>query len=413
MFFKKFFNNLDAAKLALDSLTGLIVMTSVVLLIDALSPDNFIERLFSSGSVIAAAAVFFLLGSAVTGLLIDSIFHTFGRFLARLLWPPIAEEFRYRNKIMEKIGLAEDDFEWVYMNSLNRSKASENAQQTGQVSDNETKLIRFVETAGSSAYAMLLLSPATAFFLKSEYAQTNWVSWLAAFTIALGAVILFFTSFESLRKYESRKTVLTLDEIRRLNARCVVKKKKCSAVQGGRCFLTIFIMVIPLALTAALLYGAPVPVSKEYAMNIISKLDANNNVPTINLKAVVNKDKPATPSDVRCSLVVDIADFVTSGSRCQLQKTGNEDPGIVNLVEQTVLPERPEWRVMVGVEGLDKDLSKGDQVIINSLLSFDQSKDVRVPVSSLDEGNWIMPIKVDYNTRCYILALVNVNIAWE
>jgi hypothetical protein len=213
---KGLLGSIDAGKLALDSLPGFIVTTAILFLIDSLTPAHLIEGLFtdSGASTLTVAGLIIVLSSAVLGLMVDSIFHTFGRWFAKHFWKPLKYELAYRECLMKDVGLTLRDFEWVPTTGKGLGEAV------------ETKLMRFIEVAGSSAYAMLLLSPVTALFLSREYAQSNAVASWVAFVIAVAAIILLFTSAESLSKYESRQTAAAMDEIRKLSSHLCVPKRE-------------------------------------------------------------------------------------------------------------------------------------------------------------------------------------------
>jgi hypothetical protein len=206
---KGLFSGLDATKLYLNTLSGFVVTTAVLFLIDGFSPAHLTEELLAEPTAgpIVAFGLIIILGSTLLGLMMDSIFHTFGREFAKRFWLPLADELNYRRDLMKNLGLKNWEFEWVQ------------ATGTGLGAEVETKLIRFTETAGNVAYAMLLLSPATAFFLSREYAQSNLMSLVVATFVALGALVLLYTSAASLAKYEDRKTGAALDEIHKLSSR--------------------------------------------------------------------------------------------------------------------------------------------------------------------------------------------------
>jgi hypothetical protein len=212
---KTLFPSIDLGKLAVDGFSGFIAALALLFVIDALIPTQLMYTLFTvqdaASTVIAAFII--VVGSAILGVIVDSIFHTFGRWFACLFWRPLRYEFEYRKCLMEDTGLTEDDFEWVQILGTDRSDVI------------EQKYMRYTEVAGSSAYAFFLLSPATALFLHREYKQTMCVALVVAGVIALAATILIFTSAASLAKYEKNKTAYAMDNIRELTSHFCTEKK--------------------------------------------------------------------------------------------------------------------------------------------------------------------------------------------
>ena len=93
-------SDLNAGKLILNSLSGLIVITSLLLLIDAIAPTSLVNSVFTDVQAGVMTGLLFVVGSATLGLLLDSVFHTFGRWFLKQLYGDIKEEFAYRDAML-------------------------------------------------------------------------------------------------------------------------------------------------------------------------------------------------------------------------------------------------------------------------------------------------------------------------
>ncbi len=292
---KKFLESLDAAKIGLDTLSGLIVMTSLLFVVDAIAPIRLAKSILSEPQAGVLGGLLFIVGSATLGILVDTFFQTFGRWFARRIWKPLDDELNHRDALMTGLGLSPQEFEWV------------KATGTNLTEEVEKKFMRFIEVAGSSAYALFLLSPATALFLSREYGLPNSAAVTVAGVIAAAAVILIFTSASSLAKYEERKTSAAFDEIRKLGSVPHAQKVKrtylqwkdwrwwvsvaCAVLFGGLTFLTSWYLT----------YAAP---QQPVEMITISKLTKDGDIQTLQLNVKMEKDTPATPNDLASSLLV-------------------------------------------------------------------------------------------------------------
>jgi hypothetical protein len=207
---------IDFGKWTLTTSSGFVVTAAVIFLIDALTPGRLTESIFindSAGDIVVygfAAVVI----SSVLGLLMDSIFHTFGRWYAKKFWAPLGYAMKFRNFLMLEIGLVELDFEWIF--ASNKEKLS---------SEVEKDYLRFTEVAGSVAYTMmLLLGPAVYLLFSLEYHRSWLLSFLFAVFVIICGYILLLTSAASIYKYETRITSYAMDDIRKLCPSLDVKK---------------------------------------------------------------------------------------------------------------------------------------------------------------------------------------------
>jgi hypothetical protein len=203
---KGFLANLNAEKLSLNTLSGFVAFLAVLLTFDALTPSHVIQSVLAETDAgpIVMATLFVIAVSAILGLMVDSVFHTFGRKLARWAWQPLDDALNNRETLMKSIGLTLDDFEWV------------KALGSNIAADENTRLMRFTETAGNTAYSLLLLAPAAGLYFAAEYAVAT--AWILAGLTLVAALVLIYTSAAALGKYESRKTAAAMDEIAKLSS---------------------------------------------------------------------------------------------------------------------------------------------------------------------------------------------------
>jgi hypothetical protein len=395
MSLKTLFGGLDATKLSLNTLSGFVVTAALLFLIDGFSPAHMTEELLTEpeGGAIVAFGLIIIVASTLLGLMVDSIFHTFGRRFARIFWVPLTDELTYRNELMKSLGLRPWEFEWVQSTG------------TGLAAETEKNLIRFTETAGNAAYAMFLLSPATAFFLSREYAQSNLMALIVAAFIAIGALTLLYTSAASLTKYEGRKTAAAQDEIHKLSSRQHIDKKKVRSAWTWALLWPMVLAGAAILLAVGLLF-MPKPTEVK-GMDVIAELQ-NGEIPTINLEATIVKGTPAVPGDVAKSLLVEINNTVTKRTNFEVV-TSNGD-----CLSAEHLPEPPKWEVRVTLTN-NENVKAGDEVCINALLSFGGASAAEsLIVGDIGDGDWLFPIVVTdtkANKEC-LLAYVKVTISW-
>ena len=95
----KWLGNFDLSKLALDTTSGFIVLVAILFILDALTAEHVIKNILTDNTA-GSIVVFVLvagLGSSVLGLMLDSVFHTFGRNFAKAFWGKNKEN-PYKNK---------------------------------------------------------------------------------------------------------------------------------------------------------------------------------------------------------------------------------------------------------------------------------------------------------------------------
>ncbi len=413
---KSFFASFDLARLSLDSITGLIVMSSILLLADAFSPSHLVQDVFSDAPVAAVFGFFFLVGSAVTGLLVASIFQTFGRSYGQETWRPLWCEFEYRKDLMSKLGLTMSEFEWIYASKppAPAPVADETKERTMLAMDDQAKLLRFTEVSGSSAWAMLVLSPAVGFFLQKEYGQGPLTCWLVAVLLALACMMLFLASFESLSKYERRKTAITLAEVRKQGP-IAAQRAECPDVvfkdYFPYCLYAAAPFLLPLVFMGLLQIHALTPV-QEATMELIGRT-TDNKTPIIDLSADLGS---ATPADVSNSSLIYIVDKGGLPAALHLGTASQTDNPVELVNEAHLPPNYGGWTVMVSFDNsvAGQQFTKDEIVNINALLSFQtvQADGTvgTIPKSKLVPGKWLFPIVVSAGANNYVLGYVQVTI---
>jgi membrane protein DedA with SNARE-associated domain len=414
---KSLLSGINITKLALDSLSGYIVIASLMFIVDSLIPGRITENLLtdSQAGTLTVIGLIIVVSSAILGLLVDSIFHTFGRWFAKSFWKPLKYEFEFRNKLMKDLGLGERDFEWIQ------------TKGTGLGAEVEDKFLRFTEVAGSSAYAMFLLSIAMPAFLVKDYGISVTVSLWVAFMIVVGAVVLLYTSAASLSKYEKRKTGAVLDDFRKLTTylstsnveedlstsegetelgigkKEAEKRKSQNPLSSPVILWPLLIGGIMCLVFWSILTGVVNPI-EESEMITISKLE-DNKVPFIDLSVSISKDTPATPGDKVASKLVTLDNKLKGPLNLKLVST--------DVAKSANLPENPKWGVKVGI-GNAKGVVADQDIYINALLSLCDESGERLGVVDLYEGDWILPVVVsDDNGSEYLLAYIKVAIKWE
>lgn len=386
----KVFGSLDFGKLTANSISGFFSGAAILLLVDAFTPGHLAANLLNEkpAGIIVVELVFVVVGSYAFGLLVDNVFHTFGRWFASKFWKPLQIQFDYRNCLMENLGLSKAEFEWV------QSKDSNAANEV------ETHYMRYTEVAGSSAYAIMLLAIAIAPFLSFEFHQPIWKALVVTGIVDIVAFVLLVTSAASLAKYEMNKTASAMDEIRSMSSHNI---SFSSIVQEGgmgtgplklfgnkRWLLSLFLAVI---LAPVILIN---PFSAKYLRPIsntlvISALNSDNSVPTLELK--VTAKKPA-PDAVVSSMIVQLAETVHT-----LKPVGGVSSANIDLIDQTPMPNKPPWHLNAS---LGQVIGANNTIQLSAEFSSTQS---------VYAGNWQFPVMVvDGDNNTYLLAYVKVTI---
>jgi hypothetical protein len=152
--FKEFLSGIDGAKITFDFVPGFIFTLAVFMLADALTSRHLIEDMINEeGGALASLILLFIACSFISGLMVDSVFQTFIRFCAKTFWPFLKNEITARNKILENLGLYENDFDWIYVNKDEDTEGNEESSKNKLALEDATKLIRFIEIAGGTALA--------------------------------------------------------------------------------------------------------------------------------------------------------------------------------------------------------------------------------------------------------------------
>lgn len=429
----KWFSNIDFGKWTLNTSSGFVVLTAVMFIIDSLVPGHMTEVVFtdtSAGKII----IFGLAGivsSSILGLMIDCIYHSFGRWYAGVFWGPLDYTKTWRKALMKNIGMTSLDFEWMYANS------------TGKLSDAEVEkdYLRFTEVAGSIGYSLaLLLSPAAFMFLRLEYHQSYWLSLVVAILVAIGGLILLITNAASLRKYEARKTSVVMKDLRNSNIPVDIdeiekecedkilmrnirlpisdkdneklnrqrKNKKFFQKRWSLKSLWFSGIIVVSALCVLLSnLAANHQLTEGEQMAGMSIIGASENAtadakgaPIIDI--TVSKATAALPDQAK-SLVVVIND--------KIQKPVEIEQKVVDLIQLLNLPDsmKPKWQLTASLFSTAK-ISEGDRVYINILLSFRDAAGTSIKTSVISEGEWLFPIIVKDGDTQYILAQVHVKI---
>ena len=393
----KLFGTIDFGKLALDTTSGFIVTTALLLLIDAWSPSHLVADILAQRSTgyIVVAGLIVIVFSSVLGLMVDSLYHTFGRRFAQKIWPSLDAELKYRKDLMKEIGLnSKDEFEWVQNNGKKIS-----------ADDIEGNYMRFTEVSGSSAYATVFLSFAVALFLRWEYNEPLLLTGLVSFVIGVVAVILLFTSAASLKKYEMNKTATAMDEIRRLNPYFKTQREDRKG-QGLFCIGSLWSLFFFLPIVIAACIGTVYnPNTTGTDMAVISA-QGNGTVVVISINATGNLTHLG---NISASQIISLDNTMYSHQKLSLVGEGGNNTGYmvsdnrtVDLVQLANLPEDPGWHLEAA---LGKDIAAGN-VYLNVQLSFDNPDS-----SNLPTGNWILPVIVqDESGKEYLLAYVQVTI---
>jgi hypothetical protein len=404
--------SIDFGKWTINTSSGFVVTTAVLFIIDALTPGHLTQNLFTDSSAGEIVAYIFaaIVISSVLGLLVDSIFHTFGRWYAKKFWGPLDYALRFRNYLMLEVGLTGLDFEWIF--NSNKDKPTESV---------EKDYLRFTEVAGSTAYTMmLLLGPAIYMLLSWEYQLSLPIALSLAIMVIIGGYILLLTSAASLYKYETRTTAFIMDDIRKLSPklniqrienRCTKKGLSRNKRQLNKLVRSLFILI----LSGAILSGCCMSQNNDIleanqmtsVMVTIGKPDSGNvsgtDVPTIDI--LINKGL-ATPSDQSASKVITIQ--LPSGIKklTNITLKSNDPFDFLNGIKQ------PEWKLSVTLSNLT-DLKTGDHVYVNAYLSFDREvagNIERIPVGEIDEGDWLFPVIVTDGLKDYLLAQIHIKI---
>ena len=409
----KWLGSVDFGKLALDTTSGFIVTTAILFILDACSAEHVISGIFSdnsAGSMVVYALVI-VVGSGVLGLMVDSIFHTFGRNFAALFWGPLHFEFFYRQKRMEAIDFLERDFEWIYASG--KDNAADDAK-SAKSSNVEKNYIRFTEVAGSAAYTMLfLLAPASFLFLRLECRQTVTCSIVVAVLVLIGGFVLLLTSAASLTKYEKKKTSLALDDIRKISTVFDNYSVKSECKNSRRWSTRLLWLVLPVAFAGLLLSGSGILAEIEYSKErkdmstvLISRevkgSDNVTGVPEICLSANITSEKSVNQTG---SIVVVLNDWLQEATSLSLR-----DNDLVALADNPDL----KWHVNVRLAD-DKPVRRGDRVYIYATLSIDKSS-----ADDISVGDWILPVIVTSGNKTsdnvnaaikeYLLAHVHLQI---
>jgi hypothetical protein len=417
---KGLLDTFNVAKLSLDTLSGLIVTVSILLFADAFSSSHLVKGVFANLGVSAAAGLFFLVGSAVTGLLVSMIFQTFGRDIAERIWKPLRKRIEYRNQLMKKLGFTKSyktEFEWIYSTRNAQIKNDAGNESKMLALDDLEKLIKYTEVAGGSAWAMFLLSPAVAVFLSREYGQPNSLVWWVAIGLAIGSVILMYTSYWSLSKYEGRKTVITLHSIRK-SARidCIDVDISKQKIKYGNIlsFCPLLFAIVPVLITWILLSVSANPLEED-GMQLISKKGTNNEITKITF--VINLEG-STPDDRYASAIFEIKapnEDNTYGkilvvNSLKIGKVGDNSTSPMDIVQAVSLKkDSVPWSLWVSFDDVGP-LKEGDFVYVNALLSFTTGGNA-IPYSKLVIGEWNFPILVNDGKTNYLLGYIDVKIS--
>jgi hypothetical protein len=404
----KWFNSIDFGKLILNTSSGFVVTIAVIFFIDALVPGHMSEQILSdlNAGEIVVFGLAALLASSIFGLLMDCIYHAFGRWYASWFWAPLDWSKTWRVFLMRNIGLITKDFEWMYADSPAKLKDSEV----------EKDYMRFTEIAGSTAYTMmLLLAPAVYMFLRVEYPQPIGISLAVALIVLISGYVLLLTNAASLRKYEDRKTSVVLREIRKSSTSFDTKMikqqcedQKCSVSQFK---LTKIIRSLGIVLVSGMLIAfSQILVNHQLTeengvanMNIIGATENitadNKGVPGLDI--IVTKEK-TTPVDQAKSLSVVIKDFSHTAVTIGPKELDLIAASGLNIV-------KPLWKLNASLVNTE-NIMDGDRVYINVLLSFHDASNVDIPSNNLSEGEWLFPIIVKDSNHSYLLAQVHVKI---
>jgi hypothetical protein len=410
--------NIDFGKWSLTTSSGFPVTLAIIFVIDALTPGHLTQSIFtdnSAGEIIVFGLIAVVI-SSVFGLLIDSIFHTFGRWYAKKFWAPLDYALKFRNYLMLEIGLTEIDFDWIF--------TSNKEKNTDAV---EKDYMRFTEVAGSVAYTMmLLLGPGVVMLLNLEYHQTWLLSFFLGLLVVIGGYILLLTSAASIYKYEMRTTSYTMDDIRKLcpsldisnvtnkiekgirlkHDEKPVSRKKWQPKKLARSLfilaLSIFMILVVSPLARAPGLG---DVNKMQELKVIgqSKSDSANSssVPTIEI--TVNKDV-ATPADKSAAMVVTLKKVESAMATINAEEADN-------LVKLADMPNgmKPKWQLSVKIYNPSKIL-EGEDIYIYALLSFKDDSGERITSGNVTEGEWLFPVLVKIGETKSLLAQIRVKI---
>jgi hypothetical protein len=398
----------DFSKFSLTTSSGFIVSAAVFFTIDALTPDHLTESLFidnSAGGIVAFGLIAVVM-SGVLGLIMDSIYHTFGRWYAKKYWGPLAYSWKMRDLILQDIGLKSIDFEWIFASNKEKNTA-----------DIEKEILRFTEVAGSLAYTMmLLLGPSIFLLLKYEYQQSWGLSFISALLVIIGGYILLFTSAASLYKYETRTTAYVMDDIRKLypalnlegisntleNDRKLTRQKW----QPKKLAVSLWAIGIALVLLFSMNLVEFTEVGKANDMSELivigqQKGDTQNtNVPTIEI--AVSKDV-ATPVTKTATSILTLKNLPCANT-CALDIKNKE-----NLTKSVSLPEEPNWKLVVTLFSPTR-IANTEDVYLYLNLSFKDEKGNTLASEKITEGEWVFPIIVNINNNVCLLAQVRVKI---
>jgi hypothetical protein len=380
----KVFGSVDFGKLTVNSVSGFISGVALLLLVDAFTPGRLVESILNEkpAGIIVVEILIVIAGSYAFGLLVDNIYHTFGRWFSSKIWKPLQTEFNFRNCLMENLGLSKAEFEWVQ---------SKDAKAVNEV---ETKYLRYTEVAGSSAYATMLLGIAVAPFLHFEYQQELWKALIATAAFGLIAILLLVTSAAALAKYERNKTASAMDEIRSMSSHNLTFKEydrdkgHFTPCAGFLILFFLGILIIPSMVINPLSakYFDPISYTK-----VISVLNSDGSVPTLELK--VTAKEPAPDTTVNCTLVT-LAESVE-----HLQPVVADNTTYITLTGETTAPERPPWNLIVSLSGV---IPSNNTVLLSA--EFSSAYPVR-------PGVWQYPVMVaDGDGNEYLLAYVKVTI---
>ena len=406
---RSFLSGLNAEKLSLNTLSGSVTTIALLLTIDALAPGEIIESVLSQTDAgpLVLTSLFVIALSAILGLMVDSVFHSFGRWLARQSWLPLKKALQHRTELMESIGLTGLEYEWV------------KATGEGIPAEDNARFLRFTETAGNTAYGLLLLTPATALYFSSQYGGTS-STWLLTVLPAIAATILLFTSAVSLTKYEIKKTAAAMDEMAKLstyhpattgkdsggNAKEAVNSDDSRFSKVDKWVIGLLIPGIVVIIISVLLIAWMPTQAKEGGMKLIADMKDGEG-PTL----VFEVTKKGTPANVSKSMTVKIGGDQSNYENLEL---ANGD----NNVLSSAIPDGPAWTMKASVGSGGKsdsfNVAKGEYVYINASLLFQKPDGTRLDVNAVGEGDWLFPVVLkDGKDTTYLLAYIKVTIKVE
>jgi hypothetical protein len=382
----KIFGSLDLGKLSLGTVPGFIASAAILLLVDALGSGQLIAGFWTdlSAGKLAVEAVIVFVGSAIFGTVVNNIFHTFGRWYAGKIWRNLHRIFQYRTCLMENLGLSKFEFEWIQ--SKDENKANEV----------EENYMPYTETAGSAAYAIILLGIGLSFFVFKQN-QSFVEVLIVGVTCGLLSIILLLTSAASLAKYETNKTMSAMDEIRSMSSHNCLAPRDVSQYPvrplGHLCLLLVPCVIIGVSAVCVYVPGINNHLQSDNNIRVISYLTSDSIVPVMDIN-VANSTITYNTSYI-IALNGKYGDLKIVDSNW-----GNKEMS-ANLVAYDGLEPGPNFSLTMTV------LEKTSE---NSL-AFNLKYELTDPAKPVN-GNWLFPIymKETGNEAKYLLEYVRVTV---